>query len=91
MESWVGVFAIVSLLVVGLIAGLLARAIVPGKDAMGILATILLGIVGSFLGAGIAYLLKLDTGFFMWWIFSIVGAVVVLLIYNRIAAKKKSV
>jgi uncharacterized membrane protein YeaQ/YmgE (transglycosylase-associated protein family) len=41
---------IVILIVVGLIAGLLARLLVPGRDPIGILGTILLGIVGSFVG-----------------------------------------
>jgi uncharacterized membrane protein YeaQ/YmgE (transglycosylase-associated protein family) len=41
---------IVAMVVVGLIAGLLARAIMPGNDAMGWIPTILLGIVGSFVG-----------------------------------------
>jgi uncharacterized membrane protein YeaQ/YmgE (transglycosylase-associated protein family) len=41
---------IIGLLLIGLIAGFLARALVPGRDAMGIGATILLGIVGSFVG-----------------------------------------
>jgi uncharacterized membrane protein YeaQ/YmgE (transglycosylase-associated protein family) len=79
---------IIGTLVVGLIAGLLARAIVPGKDAMGILATILLGIVGSFIGSGAAYLLKLDAGAILTWVLTIGGAVVALLIYNRIAASR---
>ena len=39
-----------SMIVVGLIAGLLARAIMPGKDPMGWIMTIVLGIVGSFVG-----------------------------------------
>jgi len=41
---------IVWMIVVGLIAGLLARALMPGNDAMGWVTTILLGIVGSFVG-----------------------------------------
>jgi uncharacterized membrane protein YeaQ/YmgE (transglycosylase-associated protein family) len=45
---------IVTMLVVGLIAGLLARAIMPGNDAMGWISTILLGIVGSFVGGLLA-------------------------------------
>ena len=79
---------IITTLVVGLIAGLLARAIVPGKDAMGILATILLGIVGSFIGTGVAYLLKLETGAILTWVLTIGGAVVALLIYNRVAGRR---
>jgi uncharacterized membrane protein YeaQ/YmgE (transglycosylase-associated protein family) len=49
---------IVVLIVVGLIAGLLARLLVPGRDRMGILGTIVLGIVGSFLGGFIANLVE---------------------------------
>ena len=41
---------IIVLVVIGLIAGLLARLLVPGRDSIGILGTIVLGIVGSFVG-----------------------------------------
>ena len=39
-------WTILGLIVVGLIAGLIARAVIPGKQSMGILLTIVLGIVG---------------------------------------------
>ena len=42
-------------LIIGLIAGALARLIMPGRDAMGIVATILLGIVGSILGGLVSW------------------------------------
>lgn len=81
--------AIVWFLIVGLVAGLLARALVPGKDSMGILATLLLGIVGSFVGGAIGALFNSDKDVFDFTpaglILSIVGAVVALLIYNRVA------
>ena len=48
---------ILAVLLVGLIAGFLARAIVPGDDAMGIGGTILLGIVGAIVGGFLADLL----------------------------------
>ena len=79
---------IVGTILVGLIAGFLARAIVPGKDAMGILPTILLGIVGSFIGTGVAWLLKLQPGAILTWVLTIAGAVIALLIYNRVAGRK---
>jgi len=41
---------IIILIVIGLIAGAIARLLVPGRDSIGLLGTILLGIVGSFLG-----------------------------------------
>ena len=81
-------WGIIVFLVVGLIAGLLARALVPGKDSMGILATLLLGIVGSFVGGAIwamfsdDKILDFQAGGL---ILSVVGAVIALLIYNRVA------
>jgi uncharacterized membrane protein YeaQ/YmgE (transglycosylase-associated protein family) len=80
---------VIFMLIVGAIAGFLARLLVPGRDAMGIGATILLGIVGSFIG-----------GFLGWAIFgkdfdegalqasgifgSVVGAVIALLVFNAV-------
>lgn len=51
---------IVTMLVVGLIAGLLARALMPGNDSMGWIPTVILGIVGSFVGGFLASLLLQD-------------------------------
>ena len=48
---------IISLLIIGIIAGFLARAIVPGDDSMSIGATLVLGIVGSFIGGFLGYLI----------------------------------
>ena len=47
---------IVYLIVIGLIAGFIARAVVPGRDSMSVLATMVLGIIGSIVGAVIALL-----------------------------------
>jgi len=51
--GWIGL--IISIIIIGLIAGALARLIVPGKQSMSIGMTILLGIVGSFLGSWICW------------------------------------
>lgn len=80
---------LLTLIIIGAIAGFLARAIVPGDDSMSIGATILLGVVGSFVG-----------GFLGWLIFgkdfsegalqpsgiigSILGAIVALLVYRAV-------
>ena len=48
---------IIYLLVIGLVAGFIARAVVPGNDSMSVVATIVLGIVGSFIGGFIGYVL----------------------------------
>jgi uncharacterized membrane protein YeaQ/YmgE (transglycosylase-associated protein family) len=84
---------LVGLVLVGLIAGLLARALVPGDDSMGIGATIVLGIIGSFVGGFLADVLFRsdadDRGLSPAGIIgSIVGAVIVLLIYNAMADRR---
>ena len=48
---------ILALIIIGLIAGALARLLVPGRDPMSIPQTILLGIVGSFVGGFLGYVL----------------------------------
>lgn len=81
---------IIWFLVIGLIAGFIARALVPGRDAMGVLPTILLGIVGSFVGGLLAVLFTGRTfnefstvGI----IGSIIGAIVALLIYRQVKGR----
>jgi len=49
---------IIILILIGLVAGAVARLVVPGRDPMGILATIVLGIVGSFVGGFIWNLIQ---------------------------------
>ena len=84
---------IITLIIVGLIAGALARLLVPGKDAIGIGGTILLGIVGSFIGGFLGYVLfhkDSNEGFFQpsGLIGSIIGAVIALLIYRRFSGSR---
>ena len=45
---------VIGMILIGLIAGFLARAIVPGRDPMSVGATIVLGIIGSFIGGFLA-------------------------------------
>jgi uncharacterized membrane protein YeaQ/YmgE (transglycosylase-associated protein family) len=52
------VFHLIWMLVTGFVVGLLARAVMPGADHMGVLATSVLGIGGSFVGGGLARLLN---------------------------------
>jgi uncharacterized membrane protein YeaQ/YmgE (transglycosylase-associated protein family) len=77
-------------IVFGLIAGFIARAIVPGKDDIGLLRTIVIGVIGSIVGG---FLFGLLTGGLRGfqpagWIGSIIGAVIVLVIYNRVTGRK---
>ena len=87
---------IIGLIIIGLIAGFIARALVPGDDSMSIVATIVLGIIGSFVGGFLADLLFRsegeDAGLGPAGIIgSIIGAIVVLLIYNAVTGRKRSV
>ncbi len=84
---------IIGLIIIGLIAGFIARALVPGDDSMSIAATILLGIVGSFVGGFLADVLFRsegeDAGLGPAGIIgSIIGAIIVLLVYNAVTRRK---
>jgi uncharacterized membrane protein YeaQ/YmgE (transglycosylase-associated protein family) len=83
-------FSFIWWLIIGLIAGALARLIMPGKDPMGILATIILGIVGSVVGGLIASLIwgTGERGFQpAGLLLSLLGAIVVLWIYRMIRSR----
>ncbi|KQQ27958.1 MULTISPECIES: GlsB/YeaQ/YmgE family stress response membrane protein [unclassified Frondihabitans] len=83
---------LITLIVVGLIAGFIARAVIPGKQNLGILKTIILGIIGSFVGGFLGFLIfqhdPMD-GFFQpaGLIGSIIGAIIVLFIYTRVVGR----
>jgi uncharacterized membrane protein YeaQ/YmgE (transglycosylase-associated protein family) len=78
-------------LIIGLVAGLLARLIMPGKDTMGLLATMLLGVVGSFIGGAISWAIWGTSsaksiepaGLIM----SIIGAIVVLFLWRMLKSR----
>jgi uncharacterized membrane protein YeaQ/YmgE (transglycosylase-associated protein family) len=76
-------------LIVGLIVGVIARLILPGREAfpegaLGWLLTALLGIAGAFVGSMIARALWANENYAAGWIMSILGAVVLLLIVRLI-------
>ncbi len=85
--------SIIWFLVVGLLAGLLARALMPGRQSMSLVATLLLGIVGSFVGGFIGALFSpgrsvLDlqpSGLIM----SVLGAIVVLLLVGWAGRRRR--
>jgi uncharacterized membrane protein YeaQ/YmgE (transglycosylase-associated protein family) len=85
------VFHILGWALFGLIIGAIARFLVPGKQPMSLLMTAVLGIVGSLLGGGISWLIwgnpegTYNPG---GWIMSIVGAVILVLIYARVMAAR---
>ena len=84
---------IIVLLVVGFLAGALARLLVPGPDPMSLGATWLLGVLGSFLGGFIGYVLfgaDSDDGVVQvsGIIGSVIGAVILLLIYRVVQRQR---
>jgi uncharacterized membrane protein YeaQ/YmgE (transglycosylase-associated protein family) len=75
-------------IIVGFIVGLIARAVVPGAQHMGFIATVILGILGSLIGGLLGRLISRPkegsafhpAGFFL----SIVGAIVLLVIWAHV-------
>ena len=97
-------FAILGWIVFGLIAGVIAKAIMPGRDPGGCIVTILIGIAGSLIGGLIAhYLLGYGTGsrndvsefsrpgFLVSLVLAVVGAIILLAIYRLIKGRSGSV
>jgi uncharacterized membrane protein YeaQ/YmgE (transglycosylase-associated protein family) len=81
------------LIIIGIIAGAVARLLVPGPDSMSIMATMAVGIVGSFVGGFLGAVLfgkDFDEGYFQasGIIGSIVGAVLVLLVLRATARSR---
>jgi uncharacterized membrane protein YeaQ/YmgE (transglycosylase-associated protein family) len=75
--------SIVWALLTGLIIGAIAKLLMPGRDPGGYLVTILLGIAGSLLATFVGRMMGLyDSGASAGWIMSVVGAIVVLLLFR---------
>ena len=88
-------WTILGLIIIGLIAGLIARAVIPGKQSLGILMTIVLGIVGSFVGGFLGFLIfgnDPNGGFLQpsGIIGSIIGAIIVLALYVFFARRRST-
>ena len=79
---------IIVTIIVGFIVGLIARAIMPGNQSMGLIMTTLLGIVGALVATyGGAALGLYAAGTPAGWIASVIGAIIVLFIYGLIAKR----
>lgn len=81
-------------LLLGLIAGAIAKAILPGRQGGGWFITLLLGVVGALLGGwlgGLLFNVNLQEFFSLTtWILAIVGSLIVLLIYGAITNRRKA-
>lgn len=81
--------SIIIMIIVGFIVGLIARAIMPGDQNMGIIMTTILGIIGAvvagFLGQSLGWYAAGEPA---GWIASVVGAIIVLFVVGLIARKR---
>ncbi len=84
---------IIAFIIIGLIAGLIARAILPGRQSMGLIATALLGIVGSFVGGLIGSLFRRDGRLFdlhpSGILMSVVGSIIVLMLVGMAGRRRR--
>ena len=85
-------FGILGWIVFGLVVGVLAKLVMPGRDPGGIIVTMLLGIVGAVLGGFVGRALGMygpndSAGIFM----SILGAVIVLFIYRLAIGSRRTI
>jgi uncharacterized membrane protein YeaQ/YmgE (transglycosylase-associated protein family) len=86
------IFTILGWVLFGLIVGFIARALVPGKDNIGILMTIGIGVLGSVVG-GLVFSLfsgRITLSNPVGWIGSVIFAIILLIIYNRVTGRKRT-
>jgi uncharacterized membrane protein YeaQ/YmgE (transglycosylase-associated protein family) len=85
--------SIIAFLVIGLLAGLIARALLPGNQSMGLVATTLLGIAGSFVGGFVGSLFRTDGRMFdlhpSGLIFSVIGSMLLLLLVGMAGRSRR--
>jgi uncharacterized membrane protein YeaQ/YmgE (transglycosylase-associated protein family) len=83
---------ILAFLILGLIAGAIAKAVLPGRQGGGWIITLVVGVVGAILGGWIGSLIfgggLADFFDLRTWLLAILGAVIVLLIYGALAGRR---
>ena len=81
--------AVLAWILIGLVVGVLAKLVMPGRDPGGIIVTILLGIGGAFVGGAIGRALGFyDPGQPAGWIVSILGAILLLVGYRAVSGHR---
>jgi uncharacterized membrane protein YeaQ/YmgE (transglycosylase-associated protein family) len=81
--------AILSWIVFGLVIGIIAKLLMPGKDPGGFIVTILLGIAGALVGGFIGRAMGLySAGQSAGWIMSILGAIILLALYRMVIRRR---
>lgn len=82
-----GLFELIWTVIIGVVIGFVARFVLPGKDPMGLIMTAILGIAGSFVGTFLGRMLFGRTSYSAGFIMSVIGAVILLLLYRMIAGR----
>jgi uncharacterized membrane protein YeaQ/YmgE (transglycosylase-associated protein family) len=83
--------SIIAWILIGLVAGALAKLVMPGDDPGGIIVTILIGIAGAFIGGFLASLIGLAEGGLIWTILvATVGAIILLAVYRALVGGRRS-
>ena len=84
------IMEIIKLAFFGLVVGLIARLLMPGRDSMGLIMTSVLGIVGFFVGTFIGRNLFENGPYYQAsWLMSILGSLVLLFLYRVLFARRK--
>jgi uncharacterized membrane protein YeaQ/YmgE (transglycosylase-associated protein family) len=81
MSDFLSNHTVIGVLVIGLLVGAIAKLLIPGKDPGGCIITILLGIAGAFVGTWLGRVF-IGENYLAGWIMSVVGAMILLLIYR---------
>jgi len=87
MRDFLYSHSIIGVLVIGLLVGAIAKLLMPGKDPGGCIVTILLGIAGAFVGTWIGRAF-MGENYYAGWIMSIVGAMILLLLYRLVFRRR---
>jgi uncharacterized membrane protein YeaQ/YmgE (transglycosylase-associated protein family) len=89
-DGWV-IGSIIAWIMIGIIAGALAKLIMPGDDPGGIIVTILIGIAGAFVGGFLMSLIGVGQGGLIWTIIvATLGAIILLVIYRLLVGGRRT-
>jgi uncharacterized membrane protein YeaQ/YmgE (transglycosylase-associated protein family) len=75
-------------LLLGLVVGAVAKFLMPGRDPGGCVVTMIIGLIGSAIGGFLASILHIEGGNFISFIFAVIGAVILLVLYRIIIGKR---
>ncbi|GAA3895089.1 GlsB/YeaQ/YmgE family stress response membrane protein [Streptomyces gulbargensis] len=84
---------IIAWVIIGLLAGLIAKALTPGRDPGGLVVTTLIGVAGGLLGGWLGKVIfgvEAVDGFFelSTWVAAIIGSIILLLIYRAVTGRR---